>query len=104
MKIKDIITENALTARSHWRMKPVAYEQLIQDLANGNRKKLKDLKDRTNTNMKPAAIKQVSKLLDKWYAVEPVHEELGPEQKQAGQLGPTEKVGANGAVGKLVGS
>jgi len=33
-----------------------------------------------------------------------VDEDLGPEQKKVGQLGPTEKVGANGAVGKLVGA
>lgn len=30
-------------------------------------------------------------------------EDLGPEQKKVGQLGPTEKVGKQGAVGKLVG-
>ena len=33
-----------------------------------------------------------------------VDEDLGAEQKKVGQLGPTEKVGANGAVGKLVGA
>jgi hypothetical protein len=32
-----------------------------------------------------------------------VQEDLGPEQKKVGQLGPTEKVGKQGAVGKLVG-
>ena len=31
-------------------------------------------------------------------------ENLGPEQKRVGQLGPTEKVGPKGAVGKLVGA
>ncbi len=36
-------------------------------------------------------------------AKEPVDEDLGPEQKRVGQLGPTEKVGPKGAVGKLVG-
>ena len=34
----------------------------------------------------------------------PVDEDLGPEQKKVGQLGPTEKVGPKGAVGKLVGA
>jgi hypothetical protein len=33
-----------------------------------------------------------------------VAENLGPEQKAVGQLGPTEKVGSQGAVGKLVGA
>jgi hypothetical protein len=33
-----------------------------------------------------------------------VLEDLGPEQKRVGQLGPTEKVGPKGAVGKLVGA
>ena len=33
-----------------------------------------------------------------------VLEDLGPEQKKVGQLGPTEKVGPKGAVGKLVGA
>lgn len=32
-----------------------------------------------------------------------IDEDLGPEQKKVGQLGPTEKVGKQGAVGKLVG-
>ena len=35
---------------------------------------------------------------------EKVDEDLGPEQKRVGQLGPTEKVGKKGAVGKLVGA
>jgi len=34
----------------------------------------------------------------------PVDEDLGPEQKKVGQLGPTEKVGPQGALGKLVGA
>ena len=33
-----------------------------------------------------------------------VKEDLGPEQKKVGQLGPQEKVGPQGAVGKLVGA
>jgi hypothetical protein len=33
-----------------------------------------------------------------------VEEDLDPQQKKAGQLGPTEKVGKEGAVGKLVGA
>jgi hypothetical protein len=33
-----------------------------------------------------------------------VEENLNPQQKKAGQLGPTEKVGKEGAVGKLVGA
>jgi len=33
-----------------------------------------------------------------------VAENLGPEQKAVGQLGPTEKIGPQGAVGKLVGA
>ena len=36
--------------------------------------------------------------------VQGVAEDLGPEQKAAGQLGPTEKIGKKGAVGKLVGA
>jgi hypothetical protein len=32
-----------------------------------------------------------------------LEEDLGPEQKRVGQLGPYEKVGPKGAVGKLVG-
>jgi hypothetical protein len=35
---------------------------------------------------------------------EELEEDLGPEQKRVGQLGPTEKVGPKGAVGKLVGA
>lgn len=37
-------------------------------------------------------------------AKEDIEEDLGPEQKRVGQLGPTEKVGKQGAVGKLVGA
>lgn len=33
-----------------------------------------------------------------------IEEDLGPEQKRVGQLGPYEKVGKKGAVGKLVGA
>jgi hypothetical protein len=36
--------------------------------------------------------------------IEEVDEGLDANQKRAGQLGPTEKVGPKGAVGKLVGA
>ena len=36
--------------------------------------------------------------------LEELEEDLGPEQKRVGQLGPTEKIGKKGTVGKLVGS
>ena len=39
-----------------------------------------------------------------WHTVNGVDEGLDANQKRAGQLGPTEKVGPKGAVGKLVGA
>lgn len=45
-------------------------------------------------------IRQVERILGS----QEVEEDLDPQQKKAGQLGPTEKVGKEGAVGKLVGA
>jgi hypothetical protein len=45
-------------------------------------------------------IRQVERILGS----QEVDEDLDPQQKKAGQLGPTEKVGKEGAVGKLVGA
>ncbi len=45
-------------------------------------------------------IRQVERILSS----QEVEEDLDPQQKKAGQLGPTEKVGKEGAVGKLVGA
>lgn len=47
-----------------------------------------------------AYIKHVERILGS----QEVEEDLDPEQKKAGQLGPTEKIGPKGAVGKLVGA
>lgn len=60
---------------------------------------LRDLKKRAGvrnpqTGKPSMAISDVNK----------VDEDLGPEQKKVGQLGPTDKVGKKGAVGKLVGA
>ena len=47
-----------------------------------------------------AWIRQVERILSS----QEVEEDLDPQQKKAGQLGPTEKIGPEGAVGKLVGA
>ena len=46
---------------------------------------------------------EIIKLLNKKFGNEQVEEDLGPEQKRVGQLGPTEKV-KNNNIGKLVGA
>ena len=48
------------------------------------------------------ATKDAGKLLNKAFRGE-LEEDLGPEQKRVGQLGPTEKV-KNNNIGKLVGA
>jgi hypothetical protein len=43
-------------------------------------------------------------LIDEATDLKTIPENLGPEQKRVGQLGPTEKVGKKGTIGKLVGA
>lgn len=69
------------------------------------------------SKVSPAEQQRVAKAVDRYLARDMsfdqalvlaqkkgVAEDLGPEQKRVGQLGPTEKVGPKGAVGKLVGA
>jgi hypothetical protein len=76
-----------------------------EDVAEGSAKDTMH-HDAENMSLKEFLLKHGDDELARefWHKVNGVDEGLDANQKRAGQLGPTEKVGPKGAVGKLVGA